>query len=286
MMFNLKRLGTDFLALGLLAVICFLGLSLVTYSPQDPPSTIVYPPPDTLVNWGGPIGAHLSHSLLTGLGYGAFYILIILVATDFRLFSREEHGDSLGRLLGRILILGALCVGFALYLPNQTPGPVIGSGGYLGAWGKSLAEKEFQHYGVLVILATCLIAGEMLANDLSFLRKPLKLALLPIMILLLPFRVFGSKSDSAVTTEDEDVADESAESEESLEEDEYEDEDEEEEEDEEYDEDEEYEEDEEEEYDEEEEDEEAYDEPEKRAPIKVNPPWSTTESEIRRRRVR
>ncbi|MAT15097.1 MAG: DNA translocase FtsK [Planctomyces sp.] len=273
-MFNLKRLGTDFLALGLLAAICFVGLSLVTYSPHDPPASIVYPPPDTLTNWGGPIGAHIAHSLLTGLGYGAFYIVLILISTDFRLFSREEHTDSLGRLLGRVITLGALCVALSLYLPEKTPGPVVGSGGYLGAWGKTIAQKEFQPHGIIILLITCLVAGEMLASDLGFVRKPLKLLLLPIYLLLLPFRALKRRAKSsddkaeavAVSDENEDVVAESDE-----EGDDYEDDKEEEE----YEEEEEYDDDEEEEYDEDEyesDEEDLAEEPEVRTPIKVNPP--------------
>ncbi|WP_144999627.1 DNA translocase FtsK [Polystyrenella longa] len=271
-MFNLKRLGTDFLALGLLAAICFLGLSLVTYSPQDPPSTIVYPPPAELTNWGGPIGAHLSHSLLNGFGYGAFYVLLMLVATDFRLFSREEYQDALGRLLGRMLILAAVCIGFALYLPAHTPGPVVGSGGYLGAWGKALAENEFRPYGVIVLLVTCLIAGEMLANDLAFIRKPLKLVLLPLYVLLLPFRALRRKRSSSDVAEVKEekkapkvVTRESADAvEEELNAEDEEDE----------------------ELEEQEEDEELaaeedeYEEPVVRAPIKVNPPMMNRASKV------
>jgi len=188
MLVNLKRFGTDVVAFILFVAVCFLGLSLLTYNPADPPGNLVYPAPKVISNWGGPVGAHIAHTLLTGLGYGAFYVLIALVATDFRLFSRREDSDSISRLLGRVLILIAICIALAMFIPEKTPGPVVGSGGYLGAWGKTLAEKEFQLHGIFILLGTCLFAGEMLANDLSFLRAPFKIFLLPMAILTWPVK--------------------------------------------------------------------------------------------------
>lgn len=193
MLVNLKRLGTDVLAFGMLIAVGFVGLSLFTYTPADPPGNMVYPAPTVVSNWGGPVGAQIAHSLLTALGYGAFYILIALVATDFRLFSRREDSDSISRLLGRALILIAVCIALAMFLPEKSPGPLVGGGGYLGAWGKTVVEKEFHLHGIFILLATCVIAGEMLANDLSFLRAPFKVLALPFTALLWPVRAMKER---------------------------------------------------------------------------------------------
>ena len=42
-MLDKERLKTDLLALGLLALVVFVGLSFLSYDPADPPSSLVFP---------------------------------------------------------------------------------------------------------------------------------------------------------------------------------------------------------------------------------------------------
>ncbi len=52
-----RNLKADFAALALLALTVFLTVSLATYDPGDPPSTLVYPPRHAIRNACGPAGA-------------------------------------------------------------------------------------------------------------------------------------------------------------------------------------------------------------------------------------
>src|SRR5690606_24990429 len=94
-MIDYRRLRTDLLALGLLATIVFVGLSLSSYDPADPPSTLVYPANPQVTNICGPVGARLAYGLHAGLGYGAYALLAAMLLFDLRLFSRKGLSDPL-----------------------------------------------------------------------------------------------------------------------------------------------------------------------------------------------
>ena len=58
----------------------------------------------------------------------------------------------------------------SLVVPNWTPGPVIGSGGYLGALGRGLLEMHFAHAGAFIFTLSVVAAGLLLATDYHLLR--------------------------------------------------------------------------------------------------------------------
>ena len=55
-MLEQRDLKLDLLALGLLTFCVFLGASLFTFNPADPPSTLVYPPRTEIANVCGRSG--------------------------------------------------------------------------------------------------------------------------------------------------------------------------------------------------------------------------------------
>lgn len=169
-MFDYTRLRTDLIALGLLAATVFVGLSLVSYDPADPPARMVYPARSDSLNICGSIGASIAHSLRTTVGISAYFILLSMVILDFRLFSRQESKNAVAESFGWLLLLTSLCVGFQLLLPNFGNGPITGSGGYLGALGVALLEQQFSIGGTLILLASAAVAGLMLTSDLHFMR--------------------------------------------------------------------------------------------------------------------
>jgi hypothetical protein len=61
-----ERLKTDLLALGLLALVVFVGLSFLSYDPADPPSTLVFPVRQAPTNICGEVGAALHFILASG----------------------------------------------------------------------------------------------------------------------------------------------------------------------------------------------------------------------------
>ena len=89
-MFDHQRLRTDLLALGLLAVTVFVGLSLFSYDPADPPADMVYPPRSETSNLCAIPGAYVAHGL-HNIGLGAYLLAFMLALADFRLFSSRKR---------------------------------------------------------------------------------------------------------------------------------------------------------------------------------------------------
>ena len=179
-MIDYGRLRTDLLALAILAMAVFLGLSLMSYDPADPPAHVVYPAHSQPSNLCGIAGAQLAHTLIVGVGAGAYFLLAGLVLFDIRLFSREIYPDPITRLCGALLIAMAICVSAHWYLPFRLSGSMAGNGGYVGAWGAILLDQHFSRVGSLVLLTTGTIAGVLLTGEQRLVRTGFQLLLLPI----------------------------------------------------------------------------------------------------------
>jgi DNA segregation ATPase FtsK/SpoIIIE, S-DNA-T family len=167
---DVQRLKSDLLALVILALTVFLGLSLVSYHPADPPGDVVYPPPQTLHNLCGPTGARLAHQLHAMLGLGSWFLLGGLVLFDMRLFSRQPVPDPFLRMLGGAAAVAAICGALQLSLPRLGSGPVYGSGGFVGAAGRILMTERLSTGGSAILLGTMFIAGLLLATDVLLAR--------------------------------------------------------------------------------------------------------------------
>jgi S-DNA-T family DNA segregation ATPase FtsK/SpoIIIE len=169
-MLEQRNLKSDLLALSLLAVAIFLGASLLSYHPADPPNRLVYPERSTIGNLCGRSGAWVSATLLNGFGQGAYYLLASLVAFDALLLARREITVPMWRLIGWLLSLAGLTAFVAMAMPGMSPGPVIGSGGYLGAAGRGLLERHFAATGAYIIAISLIVGGLFLCTDYVLLR--------------------------------------------------------------------------------------------------------------------
>jgi len=181
---NLQRLKTDLLALGLLAATVFVGLSLLSYDPADPPSTSVYPPAVEAVNWGGPAGAKLAHHLRNLWGLGAYFLFASMVLLDFRLFCRTILTDPLLRVIGILLMLTAVSVGIQHVWPHVGGGPLVGSGGYVGAYGVYFLEPHLSETGFAILAGAVFVSGMLLATDALLFRILRGVALVPVRVLI------------------------------------------------------------------------------------------------------
>ena len=179
-MIDYGRLRTDLLALAVLAMAVFLGLSLVSYDPADLPAHVVYPPHPQPMNLCGMAGAHLSHALITSVGAGAYFLLVALLVFDVRLFTREVYQDPITRFCGAVLLAVSACVVAHWYLPMRLSGSMVGNGGFVGAWGAILLDQHFSRVGSLVLLTTATISGILLTGEQRLLWTAFHLLLLPI----------------------------------------------------------------------------------------------------------
>ncbi|RLS56857.1 MAG: DNA translocase FtsK [Planctomycetota bacterium] len=187
-MLDFQRLRNDLLALGCLALVVFLALSLISYDPADPPASMVYPARDIVANWGGQPGALAANSLYAGLGEAAWALIAVLLIFDWRLFSRAETPDPGMRMVGGALLVTACALTLQLLIPAWGHGPVIGSGGWVGAWSVALIERHLTMTGGLIIAATLAGTGVLLLADQGVSRGLLSGLLLPLRLLMWPLR--------------------------------------------------------------------------------------------------
>ncbi len=182
-MFENRNLASDLFALGLLVVTVFVGISLLTYDPADPvgepmtplsriyaPDIVVYPQNETIANGCGRWGAYAADLLFTALGACAYYLLVSLAVLDFLLLRRREIDTPVVRTIGWVASLVGLGAIVAILMPGISPGPVIGSAGYLGAVAKALLHTQFATPGSLILAASLFGGGLLLCTDYVLLR--------------------------------------------------------------------------------------------------------------------
>jgi DNA segregation ATPase FtsK/SpoIIIE, S-DNA-T family len=164
-MLQQRDLKVDLLALGLLALTIFLAAALLSYDPADPPSKLVFPERLETLNVCGRSGAVASRFLLTAFGLGAYYLIVSLAALDAVLLARHAIGQPLLRLGGWLLSLVGVTALVAMALPQLSPGPVIGSGGYLGATARGFLQMHFATIGAYILTLSLVLGGLLLCTD-------------------------------------------------------------------------------------------------------------------------
>ena len=169
-MFEQRSLKVDICALGLLALTTFLGFALFTYHKTDPPGTLIYPVPTIYQNACGVSGAFVAHNLFESLGIGAYYAVGSLAILTIMLFKRGKIDQPVLRAGGWIVSLVGLTALAALAIPNLSPGPVVGSGGYVGAIARNVLEQHFAQAGAYIFTVTVLLAGLLLCTDYVLLK--------------------------------------------------------------------------------------------------------------------
>src|SRR3954447_19604841 len=169
-MFEDRSLKIDLCALVLTALLAFLGIALWTYNAADPPSTNVWPASNVVHNACGRAGALTAHYLFESLGIGAYYLAASLAVLTFLLLRHREIDQPVLRTFGWAISIVGLTTLIALAMPNSTPGPVVGAGGYIGAMGRTLLETHFAVAGSYIFALSVLVAGLLLSTDYFLFR--------------------------------------------------------------------------------------------------------------------
>ena len=69
------------------------------------------------------------------------------------------------RLTGWLVSLAGFTTLVAMAVPQLSPGPVIGAGGYLGAAGRGLLELNFATVGAYIFTISLILGGLLLSTD-------------------------------------------------------------------------------------------------------------------------
>ena len=178
-MLDKERLKTDLLALGLLALVVFVGLSFLSYDPADAPSSLVFPQRQVPTNICGEVGASVAYHTRQWMGFGIWIVLATLVSWDLKLFSREPSRRTVTTLIGLLLLATSSCALLHLLVPGISSGSAYGSGGQIGAWTGILLEQKFSVAGVIILAGSLLAAGVLLTPLSDALRPVLHAAVLP-----------------------------------------------------------------------------------------------------------
>src|SRR5690606_2008893 len=159
-MFENRDLRTDLVALALAVVTLFMAVALLWSSPADPvadalgmlgglyrPDALIHPLNESVQNACGRWGAVAADVTLNLLGIGAYYLVGSLAIVAVHLLRRQPVDAPYLRALGWIGSLLGLVTLAQMLAPGLTPGPVIGSGGYLGALTSGWLSLHFATFG-------------------------------------------------------------------------------------------------------------------------------------------
>ena len=179
-----RNVKFDLFALALLALVVFLTMSLFTYDPADPPSSLSFPPRTAITNACGHSGAWAAYLMFNALGLAAYYAVFSLAAVDGVLLTRRTIQGLLLRTIGWLLSLLGVATLAAMALSAFSPGPTIGAGGYLGAAGRGWLEMHFASAGAYILVASAILGGLLLCTDYVLLRLAALLFGVPLVVTL------------------------------------------------------------------------------------------------------
>lgn len=182
-MFENRDLRTDLVALALAVGTIFLAIALCSYSPADPvadalgllsglyqPDVLVSPQHETIHNACGRWGAVAADVTLNLFGIGAYFLVASLAVTSVHLLRRKPVDAPYLRAVGWLASLVGLVTLAQMLAPGMSVGPVIGSGGYLGALTSGWLGLHFATFGGVILALSCLAGGLLLATDYALLR--------------------------------------------------------------------------------------------------------------------
>ncbi len=146
-------------------------LSLLTYSPQDPPSPAVYPPQKP-TNAAGIVGAYLAHLLRYWLGGGVYMGLTFASVAAFILVLGGRITAMPWRIIGVAILMAAASAAVFLIKPLPADGAAVGPAGILGTAVGNYLLSRFAQAGAWVIVIISLCVGLLLAAENLVLQIP------------------------------------------------------------------------------------------------------------------
>jgi len=161
-----RRLRLDVAAIGFLAAGLAVALSVFSHDPADAPGATVHPRHESPSNFMGTPGAWLAQALYDTLGIAVYILLASWFALVLLLFLRRSSWNRFRRLSGWLLLIAGTAAAADYVGPTTFPVSLLGgTGGTLGAWLTGHLEAAFPPAARVVILASILLLGLVLALD-------------------------------------------------------------------------------------------------------------------------
>jgi len=168
--------GRRFLRYGLVlvltAAVMLAWVSLLTFSPTDPPAPAVYPPKRAVDNAAGLVGAHVAYALRYWLGAGVYVALGFGSLAAATMILGGRVGDVGWRLLGLLLLVTAAGVAAHLHAPSARGAAVRTAGGVLGIGLGDMLHSRFGSAGAWIVVIAAGAVGLMFTADNLVLRLP------------------------------------------------------------------------------------------------------------------
>ena len=148
----------------LVGVAIFTWISVLTFSPTDPPARVIYPPPP-VENAAGQVGAFIAYQLIFWIGKAATYALLIIITIAAGIMlTGKRISDWAWRLVG--LGLTIIAISATSYILSLDDGLILqGSGGIIGISTGKFLQQHCATIGSALILITTMGVGIVLLAD-------------------------------------------------------------------------------------------------------------------------
>ncbi|MFM7160920.1 MAG: DNA translocase FtsK 4TM domain-containing protein [Planctomycetaceae bacterium] len=160
-----RRLIVDLLALALLALVVFVGLSLFSHDIADPPADGYYPAHEEVENLCGRVGALAAANLIRTFGLVAWLLPPALGGLALSWLLRCEHDRPLLPLVGWVLFVLAMAAAAQGWVPVGAHTPLTGNGGLVGLVLWTAVSDRFDRGGQVWLLGSLAGAGLLLWAD-------------------------------------------------------------------------------------------------------------------------
>ncbi len=147
----------------------FLSASILSYSPWDFPTQFVYHDLKEIRNIMGLPGAWCAYLCSLCFGVVSYALLLAFGVAVLMYFLYDRIRDPQMKSIGLFLILVSLS-GLAAFVCDESAGPPIGPGGYVGAIVKFVFDRLYVRFGSYISLACIFLAGLLLVVPDSVVR--------------------------------------------------------------------------------------------------------------------
>jgi S-DNA-T family DNA segregation ATPase FtsK/SpoIIIE len=153
----------------LFAVCVFCVVSVMGFSPSDPPRSAVYPPVESIQNLVGKPGAWCAFILLSGLGVASVIPITAIFLQALALIREKSYNQLFLRTIGIITLTTGIAATVAMLRPFDV-GTTIGPAGYVGVITLHVVKSYVATIGAVIFLTSLIIAGMILTCDATLLR--------------------------------------------------------------------------------------------------------------------